>query len=92
MKTILQVPIDKGLKSRAEKAASAQGFSSLQEVVRVFLAQLASNKVGVTIQEISRLSPTNEKRYLKMTKDFESGENLSTAQSVDDLISKLNAN
>lgn len=91
-KTILQVPLDKQLKNNAEKAASTQGFSSLQEIVRVFLTQLAANKIGVTIQESIILSPENENRYLKMTKDFESGKNISSAENAQDLITKLNAN
>jgi len=90
LKTILQVPLDKQLKSNAEKAASAQGFSSLQEIVRVFLTQLASNKVEITLQESMNLSAQNEKKYAEMTKDFESGKYIYSANSVDDLISKLN--
>lgn len=64
-RTILQVPLDKQLKSNAEKIASDQGFSSLQEIVRVFLTQLASNRVKVTLQESVILSPKNEKRYYR---------------------------
>lgn len=91
-KTILQVPMDKQLKNNAEKIASQQGFSSLQEIVRVFLAQLASNKVEITLQESLSLSPGNEKRYAKMTKDFESGNNVFAAKSIEDLTAKLNDN
>lgn len=91
MKTILQVPLDKQLKNNAEKAASAQGFSSLQEVVRVFLTKLASNKIEISLQEFSSLSSANEEKYIKMTKDFESGENIYTAKNVEELMSKLNA-
>ena len=91
-KTILQVPIDKQLKDNAERAAYDQGFSSLQEMIRVFLSKLASNRVEVTIQDSIVLSDKNEKRYSRMTKDFESGKNISTAKDVDDLISQLNDN
>ncbi len=90
-KTILQVPVNKQLKSDAEKVALRQGFSSLQEIIRVFLAQLASNQVEVTLQKSITLSAKNERRYVKMTKDFESGKNVYSASSVDDLLSKLNA-
>lgn len=90
-KTILQVPLDKQLKNNAEKAASKQGFSSLQEIVRVFLSQLAYNQVEVTLQKSVTLSAKNERRYIKMTKDFESGRNVIKASSVDDLLFKLNA-
>jgi hypothetical protein len=39
--TILQVPLSKQLRLQAAQAAEAQGFSSLQEAVRVFLQELA---------------------------------------------------
>ncbi|MDO8619437.1 MAG: hypothetical protein Q7R49_05875 [Candidatus Daviesbacteria bacterium] len=91
MKTILQVPLDKQLKSNAEKIASDQGFSSLQEIIRVFLTQLALNKVRVTFQESVSLSLKNEKRYTGMTNDFQSGKNNHSVTDVSDLISKLNA-
>lgn len=90
-KTILQVPMDKRLKNNAEKVASEQGFSSLQEVVRVFLAQLASNKVSITLQETISLSTTNEDLYSTMTEDFEIGNDVYQADNVKMLISKLNA-
>lgn len=91
-KTILQVPLNKQLKNDAEKIATQQGFSSLQEIVRVFLAQLASNKVEIALQESITLSPENEKRYGNMNKDFETGKNIYSVKNVDDLISKLNDN
>lgn len=88
-KTILQVPITQDLKFNAEKAAHEQGFSSLQEIVRVFLSKLAANKVEVTLESIF-LSESNEKRYINMTEDFEADRNIHTAQSVDDLLTQLN--
>ena len=90
-KTILQVPLTQDLKLNAEKVAREQGFSSLQEVVRVFLTKLATNKVEVTLENVY-LTDANEKRYTKMTKDFEADNNTHTAQNVDDLISQLNEN
>lgn len=47
MNTTLQVPIGISLKIRATKAAKAMGFSSLQEIVRVFLQKLASGQIQV---------------------------------------------
>ena len=90
-RTILQVPIAQNLRLNAEKAAHEQGFSSLQEIVRVFLSKLAANKVEVSLESIF-LSEKNEKRYSKMTKDFESEKNTHTAQNIDDLLMKLNEN
>lgn len=89
-KTILQLPLDKELKNNAEKVASQQGFSSLQEIIRVFLAQLASNKVEITLQESMILSPENEARYVEMTKNFELNKNIHSANNVKDLLAKLN--
>jgi antitoxin component of RelBE/YafQ-DinJ toxin-antitoxin module len=90
-KTILQIPITQDLKINAENAAHEQGFSSLQEIVRVFLAKLAAKKVEVSLDSIM-LSEKNENRYLNITKDFETGENVKTAQNVDDLLTQLNEN
>lgn len=90
-KTILQVPMDKQLKNSAEKVASEQGFSSLQEIVRVFLAQLASNKVSITLQETISLSTVNEDLYSSIIQDFETGKDVYQADNVDLLVSKLNA-
>ena len=90
-KTILQVPLTQDLKLTAEKAARDQGFSSLQEVVRVFLTKLAANKVEVSLESVF-LSESNETRYTKMTKDFENDTNIHTAKNVDDLVTQLNEN
>ena len=91
-KTILQVPVSRELKEKAEKAATGQGFSSLQESIRIFLTKLAANKLEITIQEPIRLSETAEKRYLKQTADFEKNRNTISARKVEELVAKLNAN
>jgi antitoxin component of RelBE/YafQ-DinJ toxin-antitoxin module len=89
-KTILQVPMNQQLKSNAEKAATEQGFSSLQEVVRVFVTNFASHKVEIGLHGSVLLSPKNEKRYLKMTEDFDSGHDTFSADGTTDLVSRLN--
>ena len=91
-KTILQVPINQDLKISAEKEAISQGFSSLQELVRVFLSKIATRKIEVTLQESTMLSGKNEKRYLDMTKDFELGKNTYSSDSVTELVKKLHEN
>ena len=90
-KTILQIPISKELKEKAEEAASSQSFSSLQESVRIFLTKLANNRIEVTIQETIKLSEASEKRYLKQTLDFEKGRNIKSANNVNGLMTQLNA-
>ncbi len=91
-RTVLQIPISLDLKNEAEQVAQAQGFSSLQEVIRVFLSKFAANKFEVTIQESVMLSDKSEKRYLKETLDFEKGKNIHSAKNVDELMSQLNGN
>ena len=49
-RVVLQVPISIDLRKKAEAEAKRQGYSSLQEVVRLFLTKLAQNKVDITIQ------------------------------------------
>ena len=51
MRTVLQVPLNIDLRKEAEKQALAQGFSSLQEIVRVFLKQLALGRVKLTLED-----------------------------------------
>jgi len=72
-RTVLQVPINLQLKNKAEQAAQAQGFSSLQEVVRVFLSRFAEKRIGITFEQSVQLSPQAIKRYDKMTEDIEKG-------------------
>lgn len=88
-KTVLQIPISQELKITAEKEATSQGFSSLQELIRVFLSNVASHKIEIAIREPISLSPLNAERYEEMTEDFESGKDIKTVGNVDDLISKL---
>lgn len=73
MQTTLQIPVKKDLRDRAVKAATAQGFSSLQEAVRIFLIQFATNKVSVTFTNADSLSEKNERRYTRMITDVASG-------------------
>jgi antitoxin component of RelBE/YafQ-DinJ toxin-antitoxin module len=91
-KTVLQIPINQDLKISAEQEALSQGFSSLQELVRVFLSRIAAGRIEVTLQESTMLSENNEKRYLNMTNDFELGKNIYTSDSVSDLVNKLHEN
>lgn len=88
--TILQVPLSKGLKSNATDVAREYGFSSLQEIVRLFLAKLAKKELIVSIGEAPvRLSKVAEGRYLKMDKDFDNGKNVESFSTVSDLIKDL---
>jgi hypothetical protein len=50
-RNILQIPIKKELRNKAEKKAEKLGFSSVQEMVRVMLTQL-TYKEGVRVDDI----------------------------------------
>lgn len=94
MKTVLQVPLSVDLRKEAEKQALAQGFSSLQEVVRVLLRQLAQGAMKIVFreEEVVRLSARNARRYDKMIEDIKSGkEKVYKAESVEDLMRQLNS-
>lgn len=70
--TILQVPISKSLRNEAAEAASGMGFSSLQEAVRVFLAQLRAKTVKISFEHSPvQLSAKAIKRYNKISENFE---------------------
>ena len=71
--TILQVPIDKNIRNQAASRAEKMGFSSLQEVVRLFLNKIAGGEVNFTFEENIQLSPKATARYNKMIDEIESG-------------------
>ncbi len=71
--TVLQVPIDQTLRDQAALRATKMGFSSLQEVVRVFLNKMAIGEISVSFEPTVTLSAKNDKRYAKMIDDIESG-------------------
>lgn len=92
MRTVLQVPLNIDLRKEAEKQALAQGFSSLQEAVRVFLKKLSQGAMGLIYkdEETVRLSPRAIRRYNRILKEIEEGKNIYAAKSVDDLMKQLN--
>ncbi len=66
----LQVPINKQLRDKAKKAAEKQGFSSLQEMIRVLLNQIIQQEIRMGfVADSLPLSLKNEKRYAKMLAD-----------------------
>jgi len=88
-RTVLQIPVSKTLRSQAEAAASDYGFSSLQEIIRVFMAKLANKAIEVSFQEKVNLSPQAQRRYQKMDRDFTVGKNVFFAKSVKELKPQL---
>lgn len=89
-KTIIQIPVEKKLRDEAEHEATKQGFSSLQEVMRLFLRQFIDKKMTFGFVEPAVvLSKKNAARYDKMKKDFEEGKNFQKANTVDEFMDQL---
>jgi hypothetical protein len=90
--TILQIPINKSLRDEVETLVRDTGFSSLQEYLRVHLTQLKNSIIKITTeQKPIQLSPKAIARYNKISKDIISGKNITSANSVDELMQQLNA-
>lgn len=90
-KSTIQVPIDNNLRINAENMASSMGFSSLQEIIRVFIAQLANKTISISLvnktpDEI--LSEKQESVLIKKLKQFKKGETY-TAHSAKELFNQL---
>lgn len=87
--TNLQIPIRTDLKIAATETALEQGFSSLQEAVRVFINKFASKAITISFVDEERLSPKAEKRYLKMAEDIKSGKGWHKTKNIEDLFKQL---
>lgn len=73
-KTIIQIPVDKTLRDQATRAALSEGFSSLQELMRIFLHRLVNKQVVLRFEEPPiQISPRAGRRYDKMIDDIDSG-------------------
>lgn len=95
IRAVIQTPVTPQLRREAEQAAREQGYSSLQDAIRMYLRKLARREVRVQLQEQLppvKLSPRAIKRYDKMTHDIESGKaKLRWFDNVDDLVRDLNS-
>ncbi len=92
-RVVIQTPVTSQLRNEAEEAAREQGYSSLQDAIRIYLHKLARREIKVQLQEQFppvQLSKKAIKRYNKMDEDFEKGKNIYVAESVDDLMDQLN--
>lgn len=91
-RAVIQVPVGADLRRKAEIQALRQGFSSLQEALRVFMTKLASKRITISFEETITLSSKAEKRYAKLDEDFKKGRNIYKAKNVDDLMKQLRGN
>lgn len=93
-RVIVQVPMTKELKKKAESVSFDMGFSSLQETIRVLLNKLAKKEFTLKVsetKEITHLSKAAEKRFKKAVEDIKSGKNITKTKDVDELISLLHS-
>jgi hypothetical protein len=91
-RTIVQVPMSSELKINAEKAARADGFSSLQEAIRVFLQKFSTKQITLSMQTIDDEPPLSAKakrRYGKMVKEIKQGKGLVHVENTDELFRLL---
>lgn len=78
-RVIVQVPMAKDLKEKAEAVSFNMGFSSLQEVIRILLTKLSKKEISFRIEEaeeVTYLSKAAEKRYKKAVEDIKAGRNI----------------
>ena len=92
-KVIVQVPTTKKLRDSAAKVAEEYGFSSLQEMLRVFLNKIAKREVKVSIEEnVEYLTPQEdavlEARYKEFLRDEKKGK-VHTVHSVEEMMKHL---
>ncbi len=91
-KTNLQVPISVTLKAQAEEVAEKQGFSSLQEVVRVFITNYTSGNISVLFG--NSISPQVLEIYekdLKLTKEAIAKNDVKIHMTANDAINHLSS-
>ena len=93
MRAIIQVPVNPALKKRVEKKAESDGFSSVQQLIRLVLAKYDRGSLEVNIQEQLppvQLSKKAIRRYNKIDRDIASGKiKLKSFDSVDELMKDL---
>ena len=92
-RVIVQVPMSKDLKEKAEVISADLGFSSLQETIRVLLTKLSKKEFGLRVEEIEDviyLSPVAERKFKKAQKDIISGRVSPSFDNADDAIAWLN--
>ena len=94
-RVIVQVPMNKELKEKAEAVSSDLGFSSLQEAIRVLLTKLSkrefSLKVTEEIEEVTHLSQTAEKKFKNAVEDIKAGKNVTKSENIDELLKLLHS-
>jgi len=90
----LQIPISIDVRNRALEAAKSLGFSNLQESIRIFIHELANNKLEISFgPKPIALSAKNDLKYSKIINDIKGGKEKSPGfQNTKDMIEYLDAN
>lgn len=91
---IVQVPMSKDLKERAEIVSSDLGFSSVQEIIRVLLTKLSKKEFSLRVEEaekIKYLSPRAERKFKKAVEDIKAGRNVTKTENVEALLELLHS-
>ena len=89
-RVIVQVPMSKELKEKAMAAAEDQGFSSLQEAIRIIVNKFARRELAVQIAyPEERISARAERRYAKIIRDIKAGKNVTHTENLNQLFSIL---
>jgi antitoxin component of RelBE/YafQ-DinJ toxin-antitoxin module len=91
-RTILQIPMSKDLKEKAETVSYDLGFSSIQEAIRVLLMKLSKREFSLRVEEteeINYLSPKAERKFKKAVADIKAGRNVTKTENVDKLLELL---
>ncbi|MDO8576813.1 MAG: hypothetical protein Q7R82_00570 [Candidatus Daviesbacteria bacterium] len=91
---IVQVPMSRELKEKAEMVSTDLGFSSIQETIRVLLTKLSKREFNLKVEEteeITHLSPAAERKFKKAVEDIKAGKNITKTKNINELLSLLNS-
>ena len=91
-RVILQVPMSKDLREKAEAVSSDLGFSSIQETIRVLLTKLSKKEFSLKVEdveEVNYLSPAAEKKFKKAVEDIKAGRNIYRPKDKEDFFKML---
>lgn len=78
-RVVVQIPMSKELKDKAEMVSSDLGFSSIQEAIRVLLTKLSKREFRLRVEEVEEitdLSPVAERKFKKAVEDIKAGRNI----------------
>lgn len=84
----IQLPLSEKELASAKQLAKRWGFSSAEEALKEIMRHFLAGEIESTDIKLAKKAKT---RYRKMEQDFKSGNNIITAESVDEFLNQLNA-